>query len=308
MHARPDTEHLRDSVVSWLLQAASGRSAVTGAHARTDQHSRREVMLRQLSAAAYSRAGMATLGTVAAGATAAGVLMAAPGGAAGRDPAPAAAPAAAPSPSATPAPAKAAGVTVVAALRGPAPRFASPGEFADGTVPDQWFGYPSVLPVVATRPGWVQVRLAQRPDGSTAWLRASDVTLSTTPYRIVIDLATTRLALYDRGQLVFSAPAGVGALDDPTPPGQYFVAFTEPPPQPDVGYGPFVLVTSDHSQTIDDWESSGDAVIGIHGPLGADAEIGTTGARISHGCIRLHDQALLRLRGIPAGTPVTILA
>ncbi len=78
------------------------------------------------------------------------------------------------------------------------------------------------------------------------------------------------------------------------------MAFDEPPPEPNPGYGPFIIVTSDHSQAISDWEGSGDAVIGIHGPLGEDSEIGTTGARISHGCIRLHDQAL---EGWPRSRP-----
>ena len=99
----------------------------------------------------------------------------------------------------------------------------------------------------------------------------------------------------------------VGTDDDPTPPGGYFVAFAEGPPEPNPGYGPFILVTSAHSPKITDWEGSGDAVIGIHGPLGDDGEIGTTGARISHGCIRLHDAALKRLSGVPAGTPVDII-
>jgi lipoprotein-anchoring transpeptidase ErfK/SrfK len=199
------------------------------------------------------------------------------------------------------------GSTVLGTVLATAPRYASPGERAVGTVPASWFGRPSVLPVIAIRPGWVRVRLAQRPDGSSAWLPASDVTLSSTPYRIVINLPTTRLALYDRNRLVFSAPAGVGAPDDPTPTGEYFVAFDEQPPQPNPGYGPFIMVTSAHSPVISDWEGSGDAVIGIHGPLGEDQEIGTTGARISHGCIRLHDQALERLSEVPPGTPVDIV-
>jgi lipoprotein-anchoring transpeptidase ErfK/SrfK len=164
-----------------------------------------------------------------------------------------------------------------------------------------------VLPVIATRPGWVRVRLAQRPDGSTAWLPASDVTLSSTPYRIVVNLGTTRLALYDRGRLVFSAPAGVGAEGDPTPTGEFFVAFDEAPPEPNPGYGPFIIVTSDHSQAISDWEGSGDAVIGIHGPLGEDGLIGATGARISHGCVRLHLQSLERLAQVPPGTPIDVI-
>jgi lipoprotein-anchoring transpeptidase ErfK/SrfK len=85
------------------------------------------------------------------------------------------------------------------------------------------------------------------------------------------------------------------------------VAFLERPPVANVGYGAFIMVTSDHSDTIKDWEGSGDAVIGIHGPLGDDREIGTTGARISHGCIRLHEAALLRLRAVSVGTPIDII-
>jgi lipoprotein-anchoring transpeptidase ErfK/SrfK len=198
-------------------------------------------------------------------------------------------------------------MTMLATVRRPAPRYLIPGRRSAGTVPASWYERPSVLPVLATRPGWVRVRLAQRPNGSTAWVPASDVALSSMPYRIVINLATLHLALYDHGRLVFSAPAGVGTADDPTPAGEYFVAFDEQPPQPNPGYGPFIMVTSAHSPAISDWEGSGDAVIGIHGPLGMDTEIGTAGARISHGCIRLHDQALDRLSQVPAGTPIDIV-
>jgi lipoprotein-anchoring transpeptidase ErfK/SrfK len=199
------------------------------------------------------------------------------------------------------------GSTVLATVLETAPRYASPGRRVAGTVPASWYGRPAVLPVIAARPGWVRVRLAQRPNGSSAWLRAGDVTLGSTPYRIVVNLPTTQLALYDHGRLVFSAPAGVGTPDDPTPAGEYFVAFDEQPPQPNPGYGPFIIVTSAHSSSISDWEGSGDAVIGIHGPLGEDSEIGTTGARISHGCIRLHDQALEMLNAVPPGTPIDVV-
>jgi lipoprotein-anchoring transpeptidase ErfK/SrfK len=197
--------------------------------------------------------------------------------------------------------------TVLATVLRTVPRYASPGVLAAGSVPASWYDRPSVLPVIATSPGWVQVRLAQRPNGSTAWLPDGDVTLGSTPYRIVINAATTRLALYDNGRLVFSAPAGVGTLEDPTPAGEYFVAFDEQPPQANPGYGPFIIVTSAHSPAIADWQRSGDAVIGIHGPLGDDTEIGASGARISHGCIRLHDQALERLTEVPPGTPVDVV-
>lgn len=196
-------------------------------------------------------------------------------------------------------------VTTVATVLNPSARYDSPGQMGQGTVPSTWWGRPSVLPVIATQPGWVRVRVAQRPNGSTTWLPDGDVSLGSTPYAIVIDLATTHLNLYKDGRLVLSAPAGVGATGDPTPPGEYFAAFKEPPPGP--GYGAFVMVTSAHSPNIDDWNGSGDAIIGIHGPLGDDAAIGTAGARISHGCVRLHSDALAKLAAVPPGTPIDIV-
>ena len=43
----------------------------------------------------------------------------------------------------------------------------------------------------------------------------------------------------------------------------------------------------EHSDGITDWQGSRDGMVGILGPLGSDARIATTGARVSHDCIRL---------------------
>ncbi len=198
--------------------------------------------------------------------------------------------------------------TLVATTNGSIPGYASPQAAApDMTVPRTWYGYPSILPVIATEPGWLYVRLAQRPNGSTIWVHQSDVTLSSTPYSIVVDLSTMHLLVFDGGTQIFDFPAGIGAPGDPTPTGHYFMPMQYPSPGP--GYGPFVLVTSDHSDSITDWENSGDAIIGIHGPIDSydDSLIGTTGAAISHGCIRLHDADLAQLSIIPAGTPIDVI-
>lgn len=85
------------------------------------------------------------------------------------------------------------------------------------------------------------------------------------------------------------------------------MTFLQEPPD-DKGWGPFVMVLSAHSETISDFQSFGDAIGAIHGPLGAEDEIGTTGARISLGCVRLHVEDLERLRDVPAGSPVDIIA
>jgi lipoprotein-anchoring transpeptidase ErfK/SrfK len=208
-----------------------------------------------------------------------------------------------------PAPAGPPASTEVATANGAIPGYASPESATPSmTVPASWYGYPSALPVITSEPGWLYVRLAQRPNGSTIWVRQSDVTLSTTTYAMVVNLTTMHLQVFDNGTQLFDFPAGIGAPDDPTPTGQYFMPMQYPSPGP--GYGPFVLVTSDHSDTITDWENSGDAVIGIHGPITSydDSLIGTTGAAISHGCIRLHDADLAQLSIIPAGTPIDIVS
>jgi len=196
--------------------------------------------------------------------------------------------------------------TLIATLSTSVPKYAAPGGIETGTVPGTWFGSPSSLPVIAQDAGYLEVRLAQRPNGSTAWISASSVTLHATPYRILINLSTEHLELFDNGNLILEAPAGIGTVADPTPTGNYFVAFYAAAPSS--SWGPFIMVTSGHSNAISDWEKSGDAIVAIHGPLGAEAAIGTTGARVSHGCVRLQDADLAQLKVVPAGTPVDIIA
>jgi hypothetical protein len=200
------------------------------------------------------------------------------------------------------------GVTTVATLKAAAPGHLSPGGPATGIVPATWYGYSSSLPVIARRPGWVQVRLAQRPNQSTTWLPVADVTLSTTPWRLVLSLTTEHLQVFVDDRLVGTYPAGIGTANDPTVTGHYFVAMKVPPPDP--GYGAFVLATSAHSDAIADWDGSNDALIGIHGPIDAhdDALIGTTGFALSHGCIRLHDADLVELAGVLPGSPLDIVS
>jgi lipoprotein-anchoring transpeptidase ErfK/SrfK len=195
--------------------------------------------------------------------------------------------------------------SLIVTLHQSVPKFARPRGTQIGTVPGTWFGAPTALPVIAQDAGYLEVRLAQRPNGATAWIAALGPTLSSTPYRIVIDLATERLNLYEGGHRVLNAPVGIGTARAPTPVGNFFVALYADPPSP--AWGPFIMVTSGHSNAISDWEKSGDAIVAIHGPLGADAAIGTSGARLSHGCVRLHNADLVRLRAVPAGSPVQII-
>jgi hypothetical protein len=198
-------------------------------------------------------------------------------------------------------------VTTIATVTGPVPYAGHPGGPGIGTIPvGSWWGTTKHLPVIDRTPGWLRVRLPQRPNGLTGWIHASDAQLSRTTYGILVDVTTRHLELWDDGHLVADLPAGVGTADDPTPLGQYYVMDVAPPEGP--GWGPFILDTNAHSEAIQSWEGSGDAFTSIHGPLGMDAAIGTTGAAISHGCVRLHDGDLARLAPVPPGAPVVIVA
>jgi len=195
--------------------------------------------------------------------------------------------------------------TTIATITGAIPYFASAGGNQVGTVPiDSWWGVTKQLPVIATRPGWLEVRLPQRPNGLTGWIHAGDAQLSSTIYGILVVLHTRRVELYRAGRMVASFPAGIGTPTDPTPVGHFYVMRIESSPSP--GWGPFIVDTNAHSEAILSWEGSGDAFTAFHGPLGADAEIGTTGAPISHGCIRMHNPDLAQLAPVPPGAPVVI--
>jgi hypothetical protein len=183
--------------------------------------------------------------------------------------------------------------------------YSSPGGRKFRAISAKWHGEPLTMPVIALRDGFYEVRLPGRPNGSTAWVNETQVTNGVTPYNIVINLRSTHLRLQYKGKTVLYAPVGVGTAHDPTPSGHFFVAFYAEPPNP--GYGPFVMVTSAHSNTITDWEDSGDAMVAIHGPLGAGRTIGRNGARVSHGCVRMHLKDQVKLRDVPVGTPVAVI-
>ena len=203
--------------------------------------------------------------------------------------------------------------TELASPIGTIPTSQTAGGPPSGTV-GAWYGYPLTLPVIASAeptPGdrWLEVRLPWRPNGSTAWVRAGEVTIGSTPWELVVDVAAERLTAYRDGAPVLAFPVAVGATATPTPTGHFFVAVHEggtPPP----GFGPVVLALSAHSETIRSWEGTPDAIIAIHGPVTASAaaRIGSGRADLSNGCIRMRPADLAQLAQTPVGTPVEIWA
>jgi lipoprotein-anchoring transpeptidase ErfK/SrfK len=149
---------------------------------------------------------------------------------------------------------------------------------------------------------WVRASLAVLPDGTPGWLPRSALGgWSFVDTRVVIDRRRERLTLFRGSRAIFRAPVGVGTAANPTPAGTFYIRdrltrFASPT------YGPLAFGTSARAPYLTDWPDGG--YIGIHGTDQPQLIPG----RISHGCIRLTNAAIVALgRLMPVGTPVKIL-
>jgi lipoprotein-anchoring transpeptidase ErfK/SrfK len=196
-------------------------------------------------------------------------------------------------------------ITYLATMRHRAPGFKSAtAKHKSMTVPRNWYGRTSVLPIVDATKKRVEVRLARRPNESTTWLRLSAINFGYSVQAILIDVSQRRLYVFNKGKQKYSFPIGVGRPQTPTPPGTFFLAFHAPPNSPE--YGSVMLETSAHSTVFRTFEGGNDAIIAIHGPIGSDAAIGKNGAAISNGCIRMHNSQLVKAAHVEDGSPIII--
>jgi L,D-transpeptidase catalytic domain len=148
---------------------------------------------------------------------------------------------------------------------------------------------------------WVRVPLPMLPNGRTGWVPRRALG----PYNeiwthLVIDRKLFTATLYKKGRAIFTTRVGVGKPYWPTPAGEFYVrerisGFSDPI------YGPIAFGTNARSNVLTDWPGGG--FVGIHGTDQPQILPG----RVSHGCVRMHNSAILRLaRLISVGTPVTI--
>jgi len=210
-------------------------------------------------------------------------------------------------PGATVAAAIPAGTSLVAQAKPPTmPIYAAPedGQPASSLDNPNENGAPLVFLVKERQGDWLNVYLPVRPNGSMGWVHAADATVVSNPYSIDIALAAHRLVVRNGEDVVLDEPIGVGTTQTPTPGGVYYIKELLQPPEPDGPYGPYAYGLSGFSNVIDEFRG-GDGVIGIHGTNEPEA-IGTD---VSHGCIRMSNEAILELVPVlPLGTPVHITA
>ena len=165
-----------------------------------------------------------------------------------------------------------------------------------------YFKNPLVFEVVKDDGAWLRVALLARPNHQTGWIRRSDVTLSTTRYRLVLRLSTFDLQAFDGDRKVVETHVVVGRPNTPTPLGTFFL--TEKIQKWEgSAYGPWILATSAYSEALDTF-SGGLPQVAFHGTN----EPQLIGTRASNGCIRMPDAVDQRLHDLlPAGTPITIV-
>lgn len=151
---------------------------------------------------------------------------------------------------------------------------------------------------------WIQVKLPVQPNGSTGWIRADDVTVTSTDIEIRIYLAEHELELLDDGGVVLTTPVAVGAPESPTPPGVYYVTDPLDFTHNDTGvYGAYALGLSGFSEVLEEFYG-GPPQLAIHGTNQPQL----IGQSVSNGCIRLPNDAVIELAGlVDLGTPVVIL-
>lgn len=155
---------------------------------------------------------------------------------------------------------------------------------------------------------WLRVRLPWRPNGAAGWINADKVVLAQTPWRIVVSTARHALTLFRTGKAVRTVSVVVGKPSTPTPDG-LFAVWWAIPWHPNAFLGSWVLDLTAHSDVLRQFDG-GDGTVAIHGRGGASLQ-DPLGTALSHGCIRLSNDAidwLVRTIG-PAllpGTPVQI--
>lgn len=169
------------------------------------------------------------------------------------------------------------------------------------TVPDQT---PLVLLVKTVQEDAIEVYLPVRPNGTTGWVKPSDVTLYATDLQLDVYHADHTMTLSEAGQVIATYPIATGQDDMPTPGGVYFIRELLAPPNPEGSYGPYAYGLSGYSPVLDNF-NGGDAVIGIHGT----DDPSSIGKDVSHGCIRMDNDDITELVEtwqLPLGTPVYI--
>jgi lipoprotein-anchoring transpeptidase ErfK/SrfK len=149
-------------------------------------------------------------------------------------------------------------------------------------------------------PTWYRISVPGRPNGRTGWIPADAATIKPVRKLIHIDRSARTLQVWNGSRLVLKTKVAVGARGMETPVGLFYVTWKFAPTSRVLGR--FAFETSAYSR-LSEWPGGG--IVGIHGTF----EPGLLGQAVSHGCVRVGNRAILRMRAlVPLGTPIQIVA
>jgi len=205
-----------------------------------------------------------------------------------------------PAPAPTPTPSHAGSLVATAAVPSVVAHRQPAGAVASSWANPVRKGVPLTFRVVGERGAWLQVQLPQRPNGSTGWIRTSDVRLTSVTYRLAVSTERNTLSLFHDDALLKTYAVATGTGGTPTPHGSFYL--TELLAPTNAGYGPFAFGLSAYSEALSSF-GGGPGQIGLHGT----ADAASIGHAASHGCIRMSNRDITALaRLLPLGTPITI--
>ena len=191
----------------------------------------------------------------------------------------------------------------VAARRAPsltAPVVRVLGQFRPDYHP-RWVMATDVVTDASGAAKWYQLALPGRPNGQRGWVPAASVRIDPVDRWLVVYRDSRRFELYVDRRLARTGKIAVGAPGMETPIGLFYVQSKFTPRKYPI-LGAFAFETSGYSK-LSDWPGGG--VVGVHGTPWPEL----LGQAVSHGCVRLHNDNILYLRGkLKLGTPVKIVA
>jgi len=149
-------------------------------------------------------------------------------------------------------------------------------------------------------PSWYRISVPGRPNGRTGWIPAAAADIRPVRELIQIDLSARTLALWSKGRVVLKTRVAVGRPGMETPRGLFYVTWKLVPRASVLGK--FAFETSAYSK-LSEWPGGG--IVGIHGTY----EPHLLGQAVSHGCVRVANRDILRLRArVGLGTPINVVA
>ncbi len=167
-----------------------------------------------------------------------------------------------------------------------------------------YYKNPLVVEVLENQGDYMKVLITARPNHTTGWVKADDVTIAATEYRMELDLSTFHLKVFKGPDVFVETDVVIGKDSTPTPVGHYFVT-EKIKNSSDTGvYGAWILPINGYSEVLDTFKN-GLPQVAFHGTNQPEL----VGTKASNGCVRIPNDIVTKIaEAIPAGTPIDVFA